>query len=156
MNLSAVSQNLSLVGEGALDGLRDGGGDGQMGAHGLESVLVGEVVHAVLLAIITDVLVESVGAEGGRVGSDVVHLAGLLSQDLVLSLVQVMVSIDVILLDVTDNSPATLSLAVLCLGLVLDGLDGEALSHNRDNLDSLVSATVSGTVKERENFVRNC
>lgn len=130
--LGAVSQNPSLVGEGPLDSLRDLGGDGQMGTDGLEAVLVGNIVHTVLLTIITNVLVESVGAEGGRVGSDVVHLAGLLSQDPVLSLVQVMVSIDLVLVHITENSIATLALAVAGLGLVVHGLDNLHHLHGSD------------------------
>lgn len=137
-----LSEDLSLVGERALDGLWHGRGDGQMGGCGLETVLIGDVVDAVLLAIISDVLVESAGAEGGVLASDVVDLALLLSQDLVLGLVQVVVSIDLVVLDVTDNSPATLSLAV-------DGLRLDLLVHGLRNMhghhlgDHLVGSSVS-------------
>lgn len=145
-------QDAGLVGQGALDGLRDGGsdgGDGQMGADGLEATLVSDVVDAVLLAIISDVLVESVGAEGGRLGSNVVHLAGLLGQDLVLGLVQVVVSIDLVVLDVTDDGPASLSLAVGGLGLHIHGLgddEGSDLHSGETGSGSSVSSVSSSTV----------
>lgn len=160
--VTLVGQNASLVGQRALDGLRDGGSDGshgQMGTDGLETVLVSDVVDAVLLAIISDVLVESVGAEGGVLGSNVVDLARLLSQDLVLSLVQVVVSIDLVVLDVTDDGPATLSLAVHGLGLNVDGLGNDESSGLRNlhsgesgsasSVSTLSSSTVAGQKEMR-------
>lgn len=126
-----------------------------MGTDGLESVLVGDVFDAVLLVVVSDVLVESVGAQGRGIGSDVMDLAGLLGEDLVLGLVQVMVAVDLVLLDVTDDSPATLSLTVCVLG------HNHALGHNGNNntLDRdgnsngrslvLVGTAVSTTIQGR-------
>lgn len=87
-----------------------------MGTDGLESVLIGDIFDAVLLVVISDVLVESVGAQGRGVGSDVMDLAGFLGEDLVLGLVKVVVAVDLVLLDVPDNGPASLALTVRVLG----------------------------------------
>lgn len=91
-----------------------------MRSGGHESVLISRVVHSVGDAVGGDELVESLGTDAVLLAADLLELAGLLGEDLVLGLVQVVVALRRDVVVVADDAV----LVVVVAGVAADGGGG--------------------------------